>query len=109
TRFTDFKNQLSRDDQQPQHYMDLLAEGPTTTTAAPFTVLAPDDGAFDDVLRELYPEENTTLDSIGAAEMTAILNLHIHEQSAVRSDEFGTGSFPTLGGDLQVQVGDTIT
>lgn len=107
-RFEDFKDQLSRDDQASEAYLDLLEES-TSESHAPFTVFAPDNKAFDDVLSELFPDEEVTFEDIEADDMTALLNLHIHENSALREDDFSDQNLNTLGGTLQIQVGDTIS
>src|SRR5699024_5034500 len=58
-RFDSFDNMLTRDDQQIQNYEDLLAESPEEGNA-PFTVFAPINKAFNDLLEELFPDQNAS-------------------------------------------------
>ncbi|MFD2433249.1 fasciclin domain-containing protein [Mesonia maritima] len=48
---------FTRDDQTTEQYLERLSEDSSTSTDAPFTVFAPDDNAFEEVLLELYPDQ----------------------------------------------------
>lgn len=107
-RFKDFKNQLSRDDLIPQHYLELLQESPQEDHA-PFTVFVPDNEAFDDLVTELYPDENVSVDTIPTNQMKSILDLHILEQTALRTEDFSNQNLNTLGGAIEMHIADTTT
>ncbi len=94
-----FKAQLLRDDQLPQNYASLLAE-PVQNGNAPFTVFAPNEQAFQNIIGELYPNANVELDTIPAAQMTAILDMHIVKNLGLRPDDFSNQSLNALGGTL---------
>lgn len=104
-RFETFKTALSRDDQMPQNYLGLLDESPQNGNA-PFTVFAPQNGAFSDLLTELFPDQNAELDDIDSAQLTAILNLHIVENLSLRTEDFSNQSLNTLGGTVQLNGSD---
>lgn len=105
-RFDTFESSLSRDDQTPQQYLELLDEGPQNGNS-PFTVFAPQNDAFDDLLTELYPEQNVGLDAIDTDELTAILNLHIVENLGLRTGGFSNQNLNTLGGTIQLNASDS--
>lgn len=80
------------------NFVDTL-QTPNGTTPAPFTVFAPSNNAFDDLLIDL---DLTSLDEIPIPTLQSTLNLHIIPDSNVRSEDLlaidGT-SITTLGGD----------
>src|SRR5699024_4746469 len=106
-RFESFKHELTRDDQSAEAYMDLLNQN-TSDGEAPFTVFAPDNDAFDNVLRDIFPDEEVGLDDIETDSLTNILNLHIHKSSALKIADFTNQNLSTLGQDIHIQTGDTI-
>lgn len=107
TRFDSFESLLARDDQASQQYFQLLSQS-EQGSQAPFTVFAPDNEAFDELLTELFPEQNVTLDDIPAAQLTGILNMHIVEQLSLRTSEFTDQSLQTLGGPVQLDANQFI-
>jgi uncharacterized surface protein with fasciclin (FAS1) repeats len=84
--------------------------GEDNTTLAPFTVFAPTNDAFADLLLELDPSGNTTLGDVAASTVDGILTVHVVAQNNVQSSGLGAlnGTIPTLGGDLSLS-GTTIT
>lgn len=107
TEFDVFATQLVRDDQQGNAYMSILnASTATTNSEAPLTVFAPTNIAFDDVISELYPEQVMEPDSIPAAEMSVILNLHIIPQQSLRSEAFTNQNLQTLGGTVVLDANE---
>ncbi|WP_178984666.1 fasciclin domain-containing protein [Winogradskyella helgolandensis] len=68
-------------------------------TAGPFTVFAPSNDAFADLLLELDPSGNTALGDLDAATVDAVLTYHIVSGN-VQSSGLPNGTVTTLGGDI---------
>ncbi|GAA4112824.1 hypothetical protein GCM10022393_11440 [Aquimarina addita] len=104
--FSNLVAALTRDDQADQNYVDILST-PNGTSPAPFTVFAPTDTAFSDLLTELNASELADIDT---ATLTATLNLHVVAGSNVTASDLMTGEVETLGGDISVDATEaTIT
>ncbi len=82
---------LTRDDQPD--YVTVLSTL-LGTDPAPFTVFAPTNAAFDDLLVELGAGG---LGDIDGAILTAALNTHVIPGANVRADQLVSGPVPTLG------------
>ena len=95
---------LTRDDQPD--FVGTLST-PNGTSPAPFTVFAPTNDAFADLLDEL---ELGGLDDIDTATLTATLNYHVIAGANVREDDLVSGTVTTLGGDIEIDAANgTIT
>lgn len=68
-------------------------------TSGPFTVFAPTNNAFADLLLELDPSGNTMLADVDPATVDAILTYHIVSGN-VQSSQLVSGTVTTLGGDI---------
>jgi uncharacterized surface protein with fasciclin (FAS1) repeats len=68
-------------------------------TAGPFTVFAPTNDAFADLLLELDPTGSTALGDLDPATVDAVLLMHIVNAN-VQSSGLPSGSVSTLGGDI---------
>lgn len=102
--FTNLVAALTREDQPD--YVSILSTG-LGTDPAPFTVFAPTDAAFVDLLDELGA---SSLADIDAATLTATLNTHVVGGANVRQDDLEDGVVTTLGGDVTIGATDgTIT
>lgn len=88
----------SADSQTPSP--DLIG---TLSGAGPFTVFAPTDDAFGDLLLELDPSGNTALGDVPPATVQDILLYHVVSGN-VRSTDLTTGTVPTLGGDVTLDA-----
>ncbi|MCP9201023.1 fasciclin domain-containing protein [Gramella sp. GC03-9] len=88
-------------------YVDLLMT-PDGTDPAPFTVFAPTNDAFTDLVAEL---EISGLGDIDAATLEAVLNYHVITGNNVTSDELMDGMTVTTAGGatLTINVGDNVT
>ncbi|WP_033956622.1 fasciclin domain-containing protein [Psychroserpens jangbogonensis] len=77
--------------------------------AGPFTVFAPTNDAFADLLLELDPSGNTALGDLDPATVDAVLLVHVVSGN-VRAADLPSlmGTVPTLGGDLSLDV-NTLT
>ncbi|WP_157962242.1 fasciclin domain-containing protein [Winogradskyella aurantiaca] len=73
---------------------------PTLSGTGPFTVFAPTDGAFADLLQEL---EVDGLGDLDAALVEDVLLMHVVADN-VRSSELSTGAVPVLGGSVQLDA-----
>ena len=84
--------------------------GSENENLAPFTVFAPTNTAFANLLLELDPTGNTTLGDLDPAVVNAVLTYHVVASANVQSSGLGdlNGVIPTLGGDLTLS-GITIT
>lgn len=71
---------------------------------APFTLFAPTDLAFSDLLTELGI---TSITEINATTLTAALNTHAVAQTALRAEDLETGTLNTLGSDISIDA-DTL-
>lgn len=74
------------------------------TSPAPFTVFAPVDQAFADLLVELGVGG---LDDIDGPTLTAVLNMHVIAEANVRAEDLVNGTVTTLGGDIVIDAGNT--
>lgn len=88
----------SADSQSPSP--DLIG---TLSGNGPFTVFAPTDAAFGDLLQELDPSGNTSLGDVPAATVQDILLYHVVSGN-VRSTDLMTGPVPTLGGSINLDA-----
>ncbi|SDI03722.1 fasciclin domain-containing protein [Winogradskyella thalassocola] len=68
-------------------------------TAGPFTVFAPSNDAFADLLLELDPSGNTALGDLAPATVDAVLTYHIVSGN-VQSSGLPNGTVTTLGGNI---------
>ena len=84
--------------------------GTENQTLAPFTVFAPTNTAFENLLLELDDTGNTALADLDPALVNSVLTYHVVASSNVQSSGLGAlnGVIPTLGGDLTLN-GTTIT
>jgi uncharacterized surface protein with fasciclin (FAS1) repeats len=95
---------LTREDQPD--FVGTLST-PNGTSPAPFTVFAPTNDAFADLLDEL---SLGSLDDIDTATLTATLNYHVIAEANVRADDLVSGPVTTLGGDIEIDADNgTIT
>lgn len=95
---------LTRDD-QPDYVGTLSTD--VSTSPAPFTVFAPTNDAFTDLLAEL---SLTDLSEIDTATLTATLNTHVIAEANVRSEDLTSGTYNTLGDDIVIDASNaTIT
>jgi transforming growth factor-beta-induced protein len=102
--FSSLVSALTRPDQPDYVSVLTTANG---TAPAPFTVFAPTDEAFADVLTELGLGD---LDDIPAATLTAALNTHVIAEANVRAEDLVDGTFGTLGDDIVIDAANaTIT
>lgn len=104
--FSNLVAALTRPDQAANNYVETLST-PLGTSPAPFTVFAPTDGAFSDLLTELGAG---SLDDIDGPTLTATLNLHVIAGANVRAEDLVSGPVTTLGGDIIIDAANaTIT
>lgn len=95
---------LTRDDQPD--FVTVLST-PAGTAPAPFTVFAPTNDAFGDLLTELSAG---SLDDIDGATLTATLNTHVIAGANVRAEDLTSGAVTTLGDEITIDANDaTIT
>ena len=89
---------LTRAD-QPDYVTTLST--PNGTSPAPFTVFAPTNGAFENLLAELGVGG---LDDIDGPTLTAALNTHVIAGANVRQEDLTDGTVMTLGDDLVIDA-----
>lgn len=95
---------LTRSDQPD--FVSILST-PFGTSPAPFTVFAPTNDAFADLLIELGLND---LSDIETATLTATLNNHVIAGANVRAEDLVDGIVTTLGGDITIDASNaTIT
>lgn len=99
-----FQTALTRDDQLSEDYINRLMS--TGGGEDPFTVFGPVNTAFDAALLELFPNQNASLEDIGTAALTSILNNHIITNNVFTLDNLPS-NVNTLGGQFQVTKTDT--
>lgn len=75
----------------------------TLSGTGPFTVFAPTDTAFADLLLELDSSGNTALGDLDPALVETVLTYHAVSGN-VRSTDLVTGTVPTLGGDVELDA-----
>ena len=88
----------SADSQNPSP--DLIG---TLSGNGPFTVFAPTNAAFGDLLLELDPTGNTGLGDLDPATVEAVLGIHVVGDN-VRSSELTNGTVPTLNGNITIDA-----
>jgi|GEM_PF-810922 len=106
SRFADFENALSLENQEDEDYFSLLAES-TSGNNTPITVFSPENQAFDKLLEDFFDEEEDEfgeIEDINAAELTAILNLHFIKNQSLRSEDFSNQTLNTLGGNIELDA-----
>ena len=104
--FSTLVTALTREDQP--NFAGTLST-PNGTKPAPFTVFAPTNNAFGNLLTELNADG---LEDISAATLTATLNLHVvGGANVIAADLSDNLTVSTLGGDLRANVtgGATLT
>jgi len=102
--FSNLVAALTRPDQPD--YLGTLTTS-VGTSPAPFTVFAPTNAAFSDLLVELG---FGSLGDIPGPTLTATLNLHVIAEANVRAEDLVTGPVTTLGGVININAGNaTIT
>lgn len=89
---------LTRSD-QPDYVTTLST--PNGTSPAPFTVFAPTNDAFGDLLAELGVGG---LDDIDGPTLTAALNTHVITGANVRQEDLTDGTVMTLGDDIVIDA-----
>jgi uncharacterized surface protein with fasciclin (FAS1) repeats len=93
---------LTRQDQPD--FVSILST-PFGTSPAPFTVFAPTNDAFADLLAELGVND---LSDIDTATLTATLNMHVIAGANVRAEDLVDGIVTTLGGDIIIDAGNAV-
>lgn len=102
--FSNLVAALTRDDQPDFVSVLSTANG---TAPAPFTVFAPINDAFADLLSEL---SLGSLDDVDGEILTAVLNMHVIAEANIRAEDLVSGPASTLGGDITIDAGNaTIT
>jgi uncharacterized surface protein with fasciclin (FAS1) repeats len=81
-------------------YVSVLSTD-VSESPAPFTVFAPTNTAFDDLLVELGA---TSLDDIDTATLEATLNTHVIAGANVRAEALVSGTVGTLGDDIVIDA-----
>ena len=89
---------LTRADQPD--FVSVLSTG-NGTAPAPFTVFAPTNDAFGDLLTELMVG---SLDDIDGGVLTATLNTHVIAGANVRAEDLVDGTVGTLGDDIVIDA-----
>lgn len=102
--FSNLVAALTRPDQPD--FVSVLST-PNGTSPAPFTVFAPTDAAFGDLLVELGVGG---LGDIDGPTLTATLNMHVIAEANVRAEDLVSGVVTTLGGEITIDANNaTIT
>jgi transforming growth factor-beta-induced protein len=102
--FSNLVAALTRPDQPD--FVSVLTT-PNGTSPAPFTVFAPTDAAFADLLVELGVGG---LGDIDGSTLTAVLNMHVIAEANVRAEDLVSGTVTTLGGNITIDANNaTIT
>lgn len=96
--FSNLVAALTRPDQPD--FVSVLTT-PNGTSPAPFTVFAPTDTAFGDLLVELGVGG---LGDIDGPTLTAVLNMHVIAEANVRAEDLVDGTVTTLGGDITIDA-----
>jgi uncharacterized surface protein with fasciclin (FAS1) repeats len=86
-------------------WIDTVSDG----EAGPFTVFAPTNEAFADLLLDLDPSGNTGLGDLDPATVDAVLTYHVAGTN-LQSNQLPNGNLSVLGGAITTDTGDlTIT
>ena len=93
---------FNREDIVSEDYLGRLATMNDSQT--PYTVFAPINEAFEDVLIELYPEQNASLEELSEANLISILNLHIAPNLDLELNNYNSSTITTLGGDISIDT-----
>ena len=100
--FENLEIALTRDDQP-----DFVGTLSATTSPAPFTVFAPTNNAFAQLLEST---EFETLDDVPTDLLTEILNYHVIAEAYVSSSDLTSGEVISLGGTITIDADNaTIT
>ncbi len=103
--FSNLVAALTRADQPD--YVSVLTDANGGDGNAPFTVFAPTNDAFGDLLAELGAD---SLADIDGAVLTATLNTHVIAGANVRAEDLTDGVVSTLGADVTIDAANaTIT
>lgn len=89
---------LTRSD-QPDYVATLSTD--QGTSPAPFTVFAPTNQAFADLLVELGVN---SLNDIDGSTLTAALNTHVIAEANIRAEDLVSGTVSTLGDDIVIDA-----
>src|SRR5690625_785873 len=101
-RLMEFYNALS--DSLQVDFTTLLEENVNEGNLAPFTVFAPDNEAFDDLIENIFGEDPEDWQDIDPDEMEDILNLHIIPNLSLRKEDFSNQTLQTLGESIQLDA-----
>ncbi|WGK63960.1 fasciclin domain-containing protein [Croceiramulus getboli] len=96
---------LSRDDQPD--FPGILSQTEVSAGAdfnPPYTVFAPNNDAFNDLLLELDPTGETALGDIDGATLTAALLLHVINGANVTAADLEAGVVQTAGGEVTLTL-----
>ena len=96
TGFSTLATALTREDQP-----DFVGTLSSFNDPAPFTVFAPTNDAFTDLLAELEIE---SLEDIEATLLTATLNTHVIAGNMIREEDLTTATVGTLGDDIDINA-----
>lgn len=91
---------LTREDQADNDYVNVLSTM-LGIEPTPFTVFAPTNDAFGDLLDELGAG---SLDDIDGPTLTATLNTHVVAGANVRAEDLTDGTVSTLGDDIEIDA-----
>lgn len=86
--------------QADEDYVNVLSTS-NGNSPAPFTVFAPTDQAFNELLNELNVN---SIEEIDSNTLTAALNTHVIAGTNLRSADLSNGTVSTLGADLEVDA-----
>ena len=100
-----FENLVAALTRQDQPDFVSILSTPFGTNPAPFTVFAPTNDAFADLLAELGVND---LSDIDTATLTATLNMHVIAGANVRAEDLVDGMATTLGGDIIIDAGNAV-
>lgn len=104
--FSTLVSALTRDDQAANNYVGTLTTA-NGTAPAPFTVFAPTNDAFGELLTLLGAG---SLADIDGPTLTATLNTHVIAGANVRAEDLTDGTVGTLGADIIIDAANaTIT
>ncbi|MBW2962850.1 fasciclin domain-containing protein [Mesonia aestuariivivens] len=71
------------------------------TSPSPFTVFAPTNAAFEDLLEELNVQ---SLEDIETATLASTLNMHVIANANVREEDLTSGTVTSLGGEIIIDA-----